>query len=412
MIFGKNFVVTYENDIPIVAGTIEVSKTFRGGPGTGKLNGKGVPIRITPNGYCYDECISAIQKDIRCGLLEETLFWACEIYDMGGPFRSNLINRLKVIVSEDIGIANSFAVVVVNELLMKTINKKKVLGIAKLLCLSPKNRWCDSIIHATMEPDVKFFPNEHPRLVFNEWRFSKLFKSKEGDGKRLKRFMNNLIKSLELLDEEGACYWVQKIYDIPPNKQDSASRATSKGKSKDPMYAVWEELIRRSSIGPCNFKGDDLIVKGLLKLYDHRKNGRTERLYVVHAILEYCRRNSLRGNRWSFNDCYNNTILTKEEWDIVKKHAKIPMKPKSIDKHTVRGRIRGRNSNDFWNVGALLTNVHKLLSPDPYFKRARALNNAREKEKISPPKRKKKSNITGRKRKTTPCINKNKRRRF
>jgi hypothetical protein len=393
-IIGNGFTVNYVNGIPNVVGVINVSTTFRGGPGTGKLNGQGVPIRMTPNGYCYDECISALQKSIRRGLLTESLFWACEIYDMNGPFRSNLINRIKVIVSEDIGIANSFAVVAVDDYLRRykrsddeERKKRIIMGIVKMLCLSPKNRWCDSIIHATMEPDPSNFPVGFGKWDFSDWN-GKLFHPKTGDGKKLVRFMNNFKRSLDTLDETAACYWVQKIFDIHPDERNSALRNTSRGKSRDPMYAVWEELFRRNP-AILGFRGDDLIVKCLLKFYDEKKNGRTERLFVVHAILEYCRRRRLRTNRWDLSDCYERMILTDVEWNSVEEHVKIPMPDWAIDKHTIRGKRRGRDTNHFWNVGALLMNVHPALPNDPYFDRARALNVARDKKGMSPPRRQK-----------------------
>jgi replication-associated recombination protein RarA len=54
--------------------------------------------------YEFDEAISAMQKEIRRGNLEDALFWAIEV-EKNNPIA--LWNRLVVITSEDIGPANT-----------------------------------------------------------------------------------------------------------------------------------------------------------------------------------------------------------------------------------------------------------------------------------------------------------------
>ena len=57
----------------------------------------------TPGGYAFGEVVSALQKRIRAGDAREALYWAVEIEGCGATARKYLFNRLKVIVSEDIG---------------------------------------------------------------------------------------------------------------------------------------------------------------------------------------------------------------------------------------------------------------------------------------------------------------------
>ncbi len=57
----------------------------------------------TPGGYPFGECVSALQKRIRAADSREAAYWAVEIEACGAPERKYLWNRLKVIVSEDIG---------------------------------------------------------------------------------------------------------------------------------------------------------------------------------------------------------------------------------------------------------------------------------------------------------------------
>jgi len=67
----------------------------------------------TPRGYDFHELLSALQKDIRRGKEYEALFWAAELESFNPKM---LWNRLRVIASEDIGIANPLAPLVIDVL--------------------------------------------------------------------------------------------------------------------------------------------------------------------------------------------------------------------------------------------------------------------------------------------------------
>ena len=60
----------------------------------------------TVGGRDFWEASSAFQKAIRRGDEEEALYWAVEFYDGGGRLTSYCWNRMFVMVSEDIGLAN------------------------------------------------------------------------------------------------------------------------------------------------------------------------------------------------------------------------------------------------------------------------------------------------------------------
>ena len=109
----------------------------------------GKPYELRTKGeYPMDEVASALQKCIRRGLEEEALYWALELET---HFMMYVWKRLAVIASEDIGMANPMASVLINSLWQtyETIRKNSasksvdadVLGFAVLyLCRSPKNR--------------------------------------------------------------------------------------------------------------------------------------------------------------------------------------------------------------------------------------------------------------------------------
>src|SRR5947209_2892053 len=67
----------------------------------------------TPGGYSVDEVSSALQKSIRRELEEDALYWCAEFYRTRP---TNLWKRLRVIASEDIGIASPSAALTVRAL--------------------------------------------------------------------------------------------------------------------------------------------------------------------------------------------------------------------------------------------------------------------------------------------------------
>jgi replication-associated recombination protein RarA len=107
----------------------------------------------TVNGYDFFECSSAFQKSIRRGLEEEALFWAVELFESN--FVEYIWKRIKIISSEDIGLANPSISSEINALyeMHKESSKKKddknrpwrlfLVHAIVLLCRSPKSRLVD-----------------------------------------------------------------------------------------------------------------------------------------------------------------------------------------------------------------------------------------------------------------------------
>jgi replication-associated recombination protein RarA len=77
----------------------------------------------TVNGYLMSECTSAMQKCIRRGLEEEALFWATEL-DLAG-YGGYVWKRLRIIASEDIGLADSNVCVQVRALYDNWVEQRK-----------------------------------------------------------------------------------------------------------------------------------------------------------------------------------------------------------------------------------------------------------------------------------------------
>jgi replication-associated recombination protein RarA len=70
--------------------------------------------RVTPGGFLCGEVASALQKAIRRGNEREALFWASEL-DLAG-FGNYVWKRLRIIASEDVGLADTDAVIAVRVL--------------------------------------------------------------------------------------------------------------------------------------------------------------------------------------------------------------------------------------------------------------------------------------------------------
>jgi replication-associated recombination protein RarA len=78
---------------------------------------------ITPGGYKCGEVASAMQKCIRRGLADDALFWATEL-DLAG-FGDYVFKRLKIIASEDVGLAHEPAALTIHALYQTWLEQRK-----------------------------------------------------------------------------------------------------------------------------------------------------------------------------------------------------------------------------------------------------------------------------------------------
>lgn len=80
------------------ASTLEYNPPINSPPSSRKER----PDLRTRHGHRLDEAVSALQKSIRRSHLDDSLYWACELIEQ---YPHYLWRRLKVILSEDVGIA-------------------------------------------------------------------------------------------------------------------------------------------------------------------------------------------------------------------------------------------------------------------------------------------------------------------
>jgi replication-associated recombination protein RarA len=120
----------------------------------------------TANGYKLLECASALQKSIRRGLEEQSLFWAAELET---KYWDYLWKRLVVIANEDIGIADPQVITLVETLRTQYFFlRKKNKGPAERLplcnailamCRAKKTRLTDDMVAVV-----------YRRREFKNWR--------------------------------------------------------------------------------------------------------------------------------------------------------------------------------------------------------------------------------------------------
>ena len=115
----------------------------------------------TENGFAADEVISALQKSIRRGLLENAVLLGWEMFLTSPEMEEKLWSRLCVIAVEDIGLGNSQAPLLVETLYQQHMRYPRPLGdrflfaahAIRVLAGSPKERVSDDLVnwakHAT-----------------------------------------------------------------------------------------------------------------------------------------------------------------------------------------------------------------------------------------------------------------------
>lgn len=111
----------------------------------------------TKNGYILLEVISALQKEIRRGKEFEALYWAFELLP---NFERYFWRRLKVIINEDIGIANPTLIILVQTLSEQYFEFRERGDLSAVLCVanailsacrSLKTRVGDNMVVVMME---------------------------------------------------------------------------------------------------------------------------------------------------------------------------------------------------------------------------------------------------------------------
>lgn len=122
----------------------------------------------TVRGYLVHECISALQKAIRRSQPEQAAYWAVELDRSGPSYGQQVWNRLLIISSEDVGLADTHMPATIWALYQNWLHQKKrssaahperlmLVHAAILLARAQKSRMIDHATHAYYATDKKLF---------------------------------------------------------------------------------------------------------------------------------------------------------------------------------------------------------------------------------------------------------------
>ena len=288
----------------------------------------------TKSGYPYDVVISWLQKSVRRGKEADALFCAAQLCEMGGIFLSNLINRLIVFVSEDIGCADNSLPAITHTWLMRIKNLRGS-------CVEERKEtdFTDEVRESVMSMVLTLTRVKKCRLVDNLIHYCDIlvrnpkFKKKVPFTFFKKAFIKGNVKKAVL-------------YAMATSRQSVKIRNSMfepgliSGKN-DPAFFIFDYLLMNCS------NNIEKQLNALIAIYCNKK----ELLHVVHAVL------MVLGND-------NNYQTTKvEEWvysqrkweDILQKERPIP--GYAFDCHTKLGSsVLGRGKLYFWEVGCKLYN--------------------------------------------------------
>jgi replication-associated recombination protein RarA len=119
----------------------------------------------TKDGHLIPECSSAFQKSVRRGMVDDAIYWAIQIYDLG--FGKYVWKRLKIMVSEDVGIANPTLpanVYALSKMWDEQMGNKNdrpgeavpfLINAIMLVTMSPKSRVCSQVACICIHCDRK-----------------------------------------------------------------------------------------------------------------------------------------------------------------------------------------------------------------------------------------------------------------
>ena len=173
--------------------------------------------------YNLDEVISAIQKEIRRGNEYHAVYWALELESFNNK---TLWNRLKVIATEDVGLANPtipLLIFVLEKNYFDTYKRKtnlsKLFLIYAILLLSrsPKSRIVDDLLR-TISSDITDYNKriEIPDYALDMHTFR---------GKKMGRGINHFLEEgVKILNEKGENPYKKLVKDRVLNKRDYQSK--------------------------------------------------------------------------------------------------------------------------------------------------------------------------------------------
>ena len=259
----------------------------------------------------YRVWISNLQKMIRRGKLNEAITSMIECVETGDIFKTNVINRLaKVIVSEDIGLANPNLPLYCAKLIKKELTNDDLLQLVYILIKSKKSRLIDNLYH-------------HCDKTFN-YKFEEAFS-----------MLKEAVKNKNLVE---AVSYLNNCIEVSSGSKKMI--VINEVKKRQQIYEVWDYILRKS--------GDVYDVNyALLELYVSQEKNSGKKLNIIQALLNIMFKDKI--------DFYKLEVEKyKGEW---KRDLEVWPSSISYDKHSINNASRlGRGSEFFFKYGARLIN--------------------------------------------------------
>lgn len=333
-----------------------------------KLSVLGIDYVLSGRGK-FDGWKSNLQKCVRRCDVIGALKSVEETCELGGPFLSNIINRLcKVMVSEDIGPAEPWIAKECYEFLLyyekrkdlwkSTIKtgiiegaknivfdndisfKHRLLLITQKLASCRKSRLCDNVLHAHKTSSIKDKKFEE---IFNYFKES--VEEKEID-KSIK-YLRMLYSFEGNMGKEQLKNYQQAVKSMPKFAQKLLLR------KKNLVFDVWRFLIEKSKEADKRLFDINCYLLGIYLMA-----GDEGVLEIMNCLLNLLFFYEDRLDLEESEVCKLRTI--KCSWEALK-NKDIWIQSVSYDKHTKIGRELGRDKLFFWLYCAKLSNKNPLL---------------------------------------------------
>lgn len=336
--------------------------------------------------FPYSQVSSALQKSVRRCQWPEAAFWLCEAYRTGPKCVTNIVRRMFIMCSEDIGPANPSLILLVDDFFdpdvpYNNIEKlKTALSALEVMVKSPKDRtldWCHSIRpHET-------FAEVNTEMVYDQLR--------------------TLRTSLQEKSFDKACSNATRLYQMHEQGKDFSLSSDTFGKWKKEFNCstivrhykkissqFWLPVLEVATQEGANEYMCMLVhrlyhiccVRGGKLEFRNMKRG-DMKTFWMHACWAICNPSKIEETWYAEGDLRITSDLDPDGWEdeIMQKHLSremfFEMPDYAVDQHTapITKETAERGTEHFVLHGSLIHNASKETKIDQryYLKRAIAL---------------------------------------
>lgn len=325
------------------------------------------------NGHNLGELISWLQKSIRRGNIEDSVWAMTEIITM--PKReivSNLFNRLRIISLEDIGVADPHIVIDIDHVLSQLTvpdtglkrrpNLPIVEGDIQLIANMVRKMALSEHIRSASDFNAVYLkPDEVLEILFD--RFSELYtqdtRAVYEDSKLISDSVHELAMKMKMKVEKGdynGGFYLKRLLMLADDGVVSDVKCYKSGKLR---YFILSELISIArKIGILNVdKYENILVQWYKQGLDMMKENNLPLIFMMLMILIKVNNSNPDKEHKSADGGQQPVVVVNFKEDRI-----VPVIPDyAIDKHTTKGKRQGKTGIDFVLEGALVVNEPKHL---------------------------------------------------